>query len=38
MKKIHILMIAFALVAIVTNAQQVQRQKVVVEVFTRVQG
>jgi hypothetical protein len=38
MKKINFLMIAFALVALVANAQQVQREKVVVEMNTTYVG
>jgi hypothetical protein len=38
MRKLHFLTIAFALVAFLTNAQQVQREKVVVEFHTTFVG
>jgi hypothetical protein len=38
MKKINILAIVFAFVAFMTNAQQVQREKVVVEINTTYVG
>jgi hypothetical protein len=38
MKKINILTIAFALIATIANAQQVQREKVVVEIGTTFIG